>query len=120
MAKNDTPGAMQEWAKAIAGNDKEPTWRYRYGRLLLDKNNVREAATHLKFAIDQGKQMQPRPGWLQSAAFDAGEALRKAGQKKDAADAYRLYLELAGPSSPYVKDARQQLTAMGEPFTLDR
>ncbi|HEY8072962.1 MAG TPA: hypothetical protein VIF62_02600, partial [Labilithrix sp.] len=75
---------------------------------------------HLKFAIDQGKQMQPRPGWLQPAAFDAGEALFKTGQKKDAADAYRLYLELAGPSSPYVKDARARLQQMNEPFTNDR
>jgi predicted Zn finger-like uncharacterized protein len=115
--KNDTPNAMAEWARAIAGDDKEPTWRYRYGRLLLDKGQPGEAVKHLVFAVTAGKSAQPRPGWLATAAFEAGEALRKTNDRKQAADMYRFYLELAGPTQPDVKDARRWLTEWNEPLT---
>ena len=111
--KNDTANAMAEWAKAIAGDDKVPTWRYRYGKLLLDKNNNAEAAKHLAFALEAGKKAQPRPGWLGNAAFEAGEALRKTGQKKEAIEAYELYFELAPPSDPDRRDATKGLQAVG-------
>jgi len=103
--KNDTNAAMSEWAKAIAGDDKVPAWRFQYGRLLLDKGQTAEAARHLSFALEAGKKAQPRPGWLARAAFEAGEALRKTGQKAQALEAYDLYLELASPSDPDRRDA---------------
>ncbi len=111
--KNDTANAMAEWAKAIAGDDKVPTWRYRYGKLLLDKNNNVEAAKHLAFALEAGKKAQPRPGWLGNAAFEAGEALRKTGQKNEAREAYELYFELAPPADPDRRDATRGMQAVG-------
>ena len=116
--KNDTASAMSEWAKAIAGDDKVPMWRYRYGRLLLDKGNAGEAARHLSFATEAGKKAQPRPGWLGNAAFEAGEALRKTGQKAPALEAYRLYFDLASPSDPDRRDATRGMREVGG--TLDR
>jgi tetratricopeptide (TPR) repeat protein len=103
--KNDIPGAMAEWQRALAGDDKQPTWHWEYGKLLAERNQNGEAAKHLSFAVEHGKSMQPRPGWLPSAAFEAGETLRKSGQKKDACDAYHLFVELAPPTSPDMRDA---------------
>jgi tetratricopeptide (TPR) repeat protein len=112
--KNDTAAAMGEWARAIQGDDKQPTWRWRYGKLLMDKGNTADAAKHLSFAVAQGKVMQPRPGWLSKAAFEAGEALRRTGQKHDSALAYCLYLELAQTTDPDRKDAVKGLKDDGE------
>jgi tetratricopeptide (TPR) repeat protein len=116
--KNDTANAMNEYAKAIAGNDKVPSWRYRYGRLLLDKGNAGEAARHLSFAMEAGRKAQPRPGWLYNAAFEAGEALRKTGQKSQAIEAYQLYFELAPALDPDRRDGMRGLQQVGG--SLDR
>jgi Tfp pilus assembly protein PilF len=109
-AKNDTALAMQEWAKAISGDDKQPTWRYQYGILLADKNQNAEAAKHLEFAVEKGKSMQPRPGWLVKASFEAGDALRKTGKKAEACEAYKLFLELSPPTHPDRRDATKGMT----------
>ena len=111
--KNDLAGAMGEWAKAISGDDKIAVWRYHYGRLLLDKNQAGEAAKHLAFALDDGKKQQPRPGWIGRCAFEAGEALRKTGQKAQAVEAYQFYFDVAPSSDPDRKDALRGLTAVG-------
>ena len=39
--KNDEGAAMGEWQKAIAANERQPYWRYRYGKLLQQKPIVR-------------------------------------------------------------------------------
>jgi tetratricopeptide (TPR) repeat protein len=103
--KNDMAGATAEWQRAIAGDAKQPYWRWKYGKILADRNQSAEAAKHLSFAVENGKSMQPRPGWLGSAAFEAGEALRKTGQKKEACDQYHLFMELAPSTSPDMRDA---------------
>ncbi|AKU99450.1 hypothetical protein AKJ09_06114 [Labilithrix luteola] len=118
--KNDLGTAMSEWSKAIAADDKQPAWRYRYGRLLLEKGNAGEAAKHLAYAVEQGKTAQPRPGWLGPAAFEAGEALRKTGQKQPAVDAYTLYLELAAPTAPDRRDAIKALKDLGAAYEPGR
>jgi tetratricopeptide (TPR) repeat protein len=111
--KNDVAGAMSEWQKAIAGNDKQPTWRAKYGKLLAVKGNNAEAAKHLVYAVENGKSMQPRPGWLGATAFEAGEALRKIGQKKEACEHYQLFMELAPPNAPDRRDATRAMTDLG-------
>jgi cellulose synthase operon protein C len=116
--KNDVPNATAEWAKAIAADDKVPAWRYHYGRILLDKGNAAEAAKHLSFALEAGKKAQPRPGWIYTAAFEAGEALRKTGQKAQAKEAYELYFELAPVGDPNRRDATRGLREAGG--SLDR
>ncbi len=103
--KNDIAAAISEWQKAIAGNDKPAHWRWKYGKLLATRNQNAEAAKHLVYAVENGKKAQPRPGWLASAAFEAGEALRKTGQKLPACEHYKLYLELAAPTAPDRRDA---------------
>jgi cellulose synthase operon protein C len=105
--KNDLAGATAEWQRAISGNDKQPYWRWKYGKILTDRGHAGEAVKHLVYAVEHGKSMQPRPGWLGSAAFEAGEALRKTGQKKEACEQYHLFVELAPSTSPDMRDAKR-------------
>jgi cellulose synthase operon protein C len=113
--KNDRAAALAAWTKALAGDDKQPYWRWRYGRLLAERGQAGEAAGHLAFAVEGGKSAQPRPGWLGPAAFEAGEALRKSGQKKEACESYHLYLELSPPTAPDRRDALRATTDLGCP-----
>ncbi|MDB4940489.1 MAG: hypothetical protein JWP97_23 [Labilithrix sp.] len=116
--KNDMAAALGEWAKAIQGDDKVASWRYHYGVLLMDRNQAGEAAKHLAYALEQGKKTQPRPGWIIRCAFEAGEALRKIGQKQPALEAYQYYFEVAPSTDPNRKEARTGLAAVGG--NLDR
>jgi predicted Zn finger-like uncharacterized protein len=114
--KSDVNGAMSEWAKAIAGDDKVPLWRFRYGMQLLDKNNAAAAAPHLAFAVEQAKTAQPRPGWLARAAFENGEAQRKTGHKPEAIESYNLFLELAPTTDPNRREGLRALKELGAPY----
>lgn len=113
--KNETANAMAEWQRAIAGDDKVAAWRYQFGRLLFDKGNTAEAAKHLGYAVEAGKKAQPRPGWLGKAAFEAGESLKKTGQKQQACDAFQLYWELKSPTDPDMRDAFRGMKELGCP-----
>ena len=114
--KNDIASATVEWQRAIAGDEKPPYWRWKYGKILADKNANAEAAKHLVYAVEQGKALQPRPGWLTLAAFEAGETLRKTGQKKEACEHYHLFMELSSSSSPDRRDALKAQTELGCPW----
>ena len=114
--KNDLPGAMAEWARAIASDDKVAMWRYKYGLLLNDKNAFAESSKHLAFAVDAGKKAQPRPGWLAKGAFENAEAQRKTGHKPEAIESYNLFLELASSNDPNRRDAIRSLKDLGAPY----
>ncbi|MGH7328190.1 MAG: hypothetical protein ACREJX_07555 [Polyangiaceae bacterium] len=111
--KNDQANEIAEWQKAIAGNDRVPEWRLRFGKLLLDRGNAGEAVKHLTFATNEGEKIDPRPGWLADAEFAAAEALRKTGARDQAIARYKKFLEIAPTSSPDRRDAIQALTSMG-------
>jgi predicted Zn finger-like uncharacterized protein len=113
--KNDMAAATSEWQKAIAGDDKPAYWRWKYGKILAERKQNAEAAKHLVYAVEQGKSSQPRPGWVGGAAFEAGEALRKIGQKKEACDHYHLFMELAPTTSPDRRDAIKAQNELGCP-----
>ena len=59
--------------------------------------------------------MQPRPGWLMMASFEAGDALRKTGMKADACEAFTLFMELSPPTHPDRRDAIKDMTDSGCP-----
>ncbi len=114
--KNDIAAATSEWQRAIAGDEKPAYWRWKYGKILAEKNANGEAAKHLAYAVEHGRTAQPRPGWLGPAAFEAGEALRKTGQKKEACEHYQLFMELAAPTSPDRRDALKAQNDLGCPW----
>jgi tetratricopeptide (TPR) repeat protein len=113
--KNDITGALAEWQKAIAGDDKPAYWRWKYGKILAQKGQSGEAVKHLVYAVDNGKSAQPRPGWLGPAAFEAAEMLRKTGQKKEACDRYQLFMELSAATSPDRRDATRAMSDLACP-----
>jgi tetratricopeptide (TPR) repeat protein len=116
--KNDNATAMAEWAKAIAGDGPTPQadgtvphpyWRYRYGKLLMDKGGPGAALPMLLPAVSSSEKMDPRPGWLGPLEFLSAEALRKAGRRNDAIEHYQRFLEIAPLNSPDRADAQKAL-----------
>ena len=113
--KNDTAGAMAEWQRAIAGNDKVPEWRWRYGKLLALKGQNGDASKHLAYAVEEGKKLQPRPAWVTLASFEAAESQRKTGQKAEACANYKYFLETAPAGNADLKDARAGMAQLACP-----
>ncbi len=114
--KNDPQTALTMWAKAVAGSDRNPYWRYRYGKLLLDRGHAAEAAPHLTFAVDEALKKDARPPWVAPAEFSAGDALRKTGKRAEAVTMYRRFLEIASTNDPDRRDAMSALASMGETY----
>jgi cellulose synthase operon protein C len=114
--KNDTGSALVEWQKAVAGDDKKPAWRYRYGKLLLDRGSAAEATKHLAFAVAEAEKMEVHPGWYADVQFQAGEAYRRTGQRKEAIERFKRFLEVAPTSSPDRRDAISALSELGAPY----
>ncbi len=110
---NDVASALAEWQQALSGPVKPPFWQYRYGKMLMDRGNAAEGARYLQPAAEQGTLIQPRPGWVPDAHFQAAEALRKTGKKPAAIEHYKLFLQMAVPNDPDFKDARRALVQLG-------
>ena len=119
--KNEDNAAMAEWTKAIAGDAeapdvptvRHPYWRYRYGKLLMDRGATGAALAQLLPAVTTAEKLAPKPGWLGPLEFLAAEGLRKTGRKADAVEHYRRYLEVAPVNSPDRLDAQQAIAALG-------
>ncbi|MGD0674171.1 MAG: tetratricopeptide repeat protein [Polyangiaceae bacterium] len=119
--KNESAAALTEWPRAIAGDANatapdgsvlHPYWRYRFGKLILEKGNAAIALTHLLPASQAAEKMAIRPAWLSPLEFLTAEALRSTGHKADAVDHYRRFLEIAPVNSPDRYDAQKALAAL--------
>jgi tetratricopeptide (TPR) repeat protein len=112
--------AQVEWAKAIAGDTeapdadpvRHPYWRFRYGKLLMEKGGPVLALAQLLPAVTTAEKITPKPGWLAPLEFITAEALRKTGKKVDAIDHYKRFLEIAPVNSPDRLDAQQALATL--------
>jgi tetratricopeptide (TPR) repeat protein len=119
--KNEDSSAMAEWTKAIAGDAeapdvatvRHPYWRYRYGKLLMERGATVAALAQLLPAVTTAEKLAPKPGWLGPLEFLTAEGLRKTGKKADAVEHYRRYLEVAPVNSPDRYDAQQAIAALG-------
>ena len=112
-SRNDSQNAFVTWQKALKLNDAQPYWKYRFGRLLLERGTVGEASKHLVFAVDEANKMDPAPGWFVPAQLACAQALQKAGKYADAIEHYRRYLDLSPKTSPERKDAILALSELG-------
>ena len=113
--KNDVAAALDEWQKAVSGNDSVTSWRYRFGKLLLERGNAAEAAKHLGYAAQQADKMDIRPGWFSDLQFQTAEAFKRTGQRKEAIERFKKFLEVAPTSSPDRRDAVRALGELGAP-----
>ena len=114
--KNDPQTALANWQKAIAGNPHQPYWRFRYGKLALERGNPGDAAPHLTFAVEEGLKQDTKPPWLAPAEFAAAEALGRVGKRLDSITMYRRFLEIAPMNDPDRRDALKALELMGETY----
>jgi tetratricopeptide (TPR) repeat protein len=119
--KNDDPRALAEWPRAIAGDATgspggpavaHPYWRYRYGKLLLERGNGAAALAQLIPAVTTAEKLESRPGWLAPLEFLTAEALRGAGRRSEAVDHYRRFLDIAPVNSPDRYDAQRTLAQL--------
>jgi tetratricopeptide (TPR) repeat protein len=118
--KNDDTDALAEWPRAISGDTPgvsgdgttHPYWRYRYGKLLMEKGNKPAALAQLLPAVAAAEKMEIRPGWLAPLEFLVAEGLRTTGRRADAIDHYKHFLEIAPVSSPDRYDAQKALDAL--------
>jgi len=53
--KNDIGNALTEWKTALSQDGKQAFWKYRYGRLLMDRGSAGEAAKHLGPAVTEAE-----------------------------------------------------------------
>jgi tetratricopeptide (TPR) repeat protein len=107
--KNDVAGAMAEWSKALtaAGQKAHPFWRYRYGKLLLERGNAAEAQRLLAASIEGAERLEPRPAWISQLEFLLAEAYRKTGHNAQALEHYKRFVETAPQGSADLADARK-------------
>jgi len=118
--KNQEGAALTEWARAIAGDVepsdattvRHPFWRFRYGKMLMERGGPAAALAQLIPAVTTAEAMIPKPGWLAPLEFLTAEALRKTGKKTNAIDHYKRFLDIAPVNSPDRLDAQQALTAL--------
>jgi tetratricopeptide (TPR) repeat protein len=110
------PDAMSEWQHAIQADGDNATWRYRYGRLLVDNRRAAEAQEQLGKAIALGEKMDPRPRWIWEAHHRMARAL---GRSAEAVKHWQEFLKLGPRDSPYRPEAIKELEALGKPWDGD-
>ncbi len=116
--RGDPAAAMSEWAKAVAGDGEapgpdggvpHPDWRYKYGKLMMDRGNVSAALALLLPAALTLEKSDQRPGWLPHLEVLTAEALEKVGRKADAVEHFQRFMDIAPVSSPDREDAQTAL-----------
>lgn len=105
--------ALPYWEKAIAGDGNNPTWLFRYGKVLIGRHQGAKGAELLIRALQQVEGQSPQPGWLWQAHYLVALGL---GARAEAAQHWRRYLELSPHDSPYRGEAKRALARLGQPW----
>jgi tetratricopeptide (TPR) repeat protein len=110
------PDAIREWQAAVQAQPDNPTWRFRYGKLLAINHRNNEAREHLAKAIEVGEQQDSKPRWL----WEAHHLIARAyGGTKEAVRHWEEFLKLGPRDSPYRSEAKAALEKLGRPYTGD-
>jgi tetratricopeptide (TPR) repeat protein len=111
------PQALSTWEDAIAKDADNPTWHFRYGKLLSSAGNGAQAAAHLKRAVDLVKEASATkskpPIWLWQAHYLLG---RELGRVQAAVPHWQAYLRFSPADDPYRPEAERALAALGQPW----
>jgi tetratricopeptide (TPR) repeat protein len=116
------PQALSHWEDAIARDADNPTWHFRYGKLLSSAGNGAQAVAHLKRAVDlltgsagaMPGATQPKPPiWLWQAHYLLGRELGLVGA---AIPHWQAYLRLSPADDPYRPEAERALETLGQPW----
>ena len=103
--------ALEQWKLALAQDDANPTWLFRYGRSLHRQRDYTQAATQLVRAIELTKDRDPLPAWFGQAHYLAAHSL---GNHPSATAHWKQFLEHGAEDSPYRKEAERALQRAGE------
>jgi tetratricopeptide (TPR) repeat protein len=115
--------ALELWEEAIARDADNPTWHFRYGKLLSSSGNGAMAAAHLRRAVDlvkeaeaaaTGAEKPKAPVWLWQANYLLG---RELGLVPASIPHWQAYLRLAPPDDPYRPEAERALRELGQPWS---
>jgi tetratricopeptide (TPR) repeat protein len=105
--------AMREWKLALEAQPENPTWRFRYGKLLAANHQEAEARANLAKALELGDKTEPKPKWL----WDAHQLYaRTLGASKEAIPHWEEFLRSGPIDSPYRKEAKKMLAELGKPW----
>jgi tetratricopeptide (TPR) repeat protein len=114
--------ALDLWEEAIAKDPDNPTWHFRYGKLLSSAGNGAMAAAHIRRAIElvteapaaasSGAKQKPPP-WLWQAHYLLA---RELGLVPAAIPQWQAYLRLSPHDDPYRTEAERALRALGQPW----
>lgn len=103
--------SLPYWDKAVAGGTHNPIWLFRYGRILVGRNQGEKGTGLLLEALKIVEGESPAPNWLWQAHYLV--ALGKAGNAS-AVEHWRKYLELSPHDSPYRGEAKRALAKAGQ------
>lgn len=96
----DLNQAIKSYQDALKQAPDNAEWWYRLGQLQLDKGHRDDARVALSEAVVRGDRMRDRPSWLADAHRAYGDVLRESKRAGEAAEHYRLFLELAPLGHP--------------------
>lgn len=116
-----TRDALQTWDDAIARDADNPTWHFRYAKLLSSSGSGDMAQAHLRRAIDlveEARKAAPTakpkpPAWLWQAHYLLA---RELGQVPAAVQHWQAFLRLSPADDPYRPEAQRALAALGQPW----
>ncbi|MEY4550791.1 MAG: hypothetical protein RL685_6986, partial [Pseudomonadota bacterium] len=116
-----TREALQAWEDAIARDSDNPTWHFRYAKLLSAAGSGDMAEAHLRRAIDlveEARKAAPAskpklPVWLWQAHYLLA---RELGQVPAAVQHWQAFLRLSPPDDPYRAEAQRALVSLGQPW----
>ncbi len=107
------PEALAAWAKAVAAQPDNATWRFRFGKLLLHNRKAPEARAQLERCVQIAEASHPSPRWLVEAHYNLARAI---GLHRDAIPHWKAFLKLSPSDSPYRSEALTALEKLGEPW----
>jgi predicted Zn finger-like uncharacterized protein len=116
------PKALDLWEEAIAKDADNPTWHFRYGKLLSTSGNGPMAAAHVRRAIELVAESQaaapsgakPKPPvWLWQAHYLLA---RELGTVPASIPQWQAYLRLSPRDDPYRPEAERALRELGHPW----
>jgi tetratricopeptide (TPR) repeat protein len=108
--------AMKEWQLAIQAQPDNPTWRFRYGKLLAANHQSEGAVEQLTKALALIDTVDPPPRWRWEAHHTLARAL---GNNPEAAKHWEQFLKLGPRDSPYRAEAKSFLEKAGKPWAGD-
>lgn len=105
--------ALAEYKIAVEGQPDNPTWRFRYGKLLAANNRNAEAETQLTRALEIVGKADAKPRWEWEAHHMLARAM---GGKKESIPHWEAFLRLAPADNPYRAEAKKILAGLGKPW----